>query len=310
MPTTQARKRDFVSIADLDRTALLALLESAARLKANPRGDRLAGKTLALVFEKPSLRTRLSFDVAMAHQGGRALYFSPAEVGLGAREPVRDVARVLSRMVDAVALRTHEDDKLAEFARYASVPVINALSEGEHPCQCLADLLTIRERTGRLAGVRLAYIGDGNNVATSLLLGGATVGMQVVLACPEGYAPPERAVALAEERARESGGSVRVVRRPEEAADGAEVLYTDVWTSMGQEAEAALRRRVFAGFTIDQRLLALAAPNAIVMHDLPAHRGEEIEDAVIEGPQSVVFDQAENRLHAQKALLIHLLGPA
>ncbi|MCS6801578.1 MAG: ornithine carbamoyltransferase [Chloroflexota bacterium] len=310
MPATQARKRDFLSMADLEPTALLELLEAAARLKAAPRGDRLAGMTLALVFEKPSLRTRLSFDVAMAQQGGRAVYFAPAEVGLGTREPARDVARVLSRMVDAVALRTHEDEKLVEFAQFASVPVINALSAGEHPCQCLADLLTIRERKGRLAGVRLAYIGDGNNVANSLLIGGATAGMEVVLACPEGYAPPARVLAIADERARQSGGTVRVVHDPAAAAEGADVLYTDVWTSMGQEAEAAVRRAAFAGFTLDRRLLALAAPDAIVMHDLPAHRGEEIEDEVLEGPQSVVFDQAENRLHAQKALLIELLGRA
>ncbi|GIW05917.1 MAG: ornithine carbamoyltransferase [Dehalococcoidia bacterium] len=310
MTTLQAPKRDFVSMADLDAPALLKLLERAAQLKAQPRGDLLAGKTLALVFEKPSLRTRLSFDVAMAQQGGRALYLSPAEVGLGQREPPRDVARVISRMVDAVALRTHEDEKLAEFARYASVPVINALSEGEHPCQCLADLLTIRERKGRFAGLRLAYIGDGNNVANSLLIGGATVGLDVTIAAPEGYAPPAAVLAIAERRARESGGAVRVVSRPEEAAEGADILYTDVWTSMGQEQEAAVRRQAFAGFSITRRLLARAAPDAIVMHDLPAHRGEEIEDDVIEGPQSVVFDQAENRLHAQKALLVALLSRA
>jgi ornithine carbamoyltransferase len=308
MTTLDARKRDFVSMADLERPALLDVLESAARLKADPVGDLLAGKTLALVFEKPSLRTRLSFDVAMAQQGGRAIYLSPPEVGLGKREPVRDVARVISRMVDAVALRTFADATLAEFVRYATKPVINALSEGEHPCQCLADLLTIREHKGRLAGLRLAYIGDGNNVANSLLIGGATVGMDVVLACPEGYAPPAGVLALGERRAAESGGSVRVVARPAEAAAGADVLYTDVWTSMGQEQEASVRREAFSGYTIDRRLLALAAPDAIVMHDLPAHRGEEIEDEVIEGPQSVVFDQAENRLHAQKALLVALLG--
>ncbi|GIW09659.1 MAG: ornithine carbamoyltransferase [Dehalococcoidia bacterium] len=310
MTTMAARKRDLLSLADLSPTELERLLAAARHLKAQPRGELLAGKTLALLFEKPSLRTRLSFEVAMAQQGGRALYFSPAEVGLGQREPVRDVARVVSRMVDAVAVRTHEQEKLLEFARFASIPVINALSVREHPCQGLADLLTIQERFGRLAGLRLAYIGDGNNVATSLMLGAATLGMQVVLACPLGYEPPAELLALARARAAAAGGMVTLCHQPEEAARGAAVLYTDVWTSMGQEAEAEQRRRVFAGFTLTRQLVALAQPTAIVMHDLPAHRGEEIEDEVIEGPHSVVFDQAENRLHAQKALLIALLSPA
>ncbi|MFN8533097.1 MAG: ornithine carbamoyltransferase [Dehalococcoidia bacterium] len=308
MTTARAPKRDFVSMADLDRAGLLALLDAADSLKARPRGSMLIGKTLALIFDKPSLRTRLSFDVAMTDQGGRAIYFSPPEVGLGKREPPRDVARVVSRMVDAVAVRTHAQSLLAEFARFASVPVINALSEAEHPCQCLADLLTIREHKGRLAGLNLAYIGDGNNVANSLLIGGATAGLSVTVACPEGYDPPADILEAARARAEASGGEVRIVRRPEVAAEGADVLYTDVWTSMGQETEARVRSEDFAGFVIDRRLVGLAAPDVIVMHDLPAHRGEEIEDEVIEGPRSVIFDQAENRLHAQKALLVDLLG--
>jgi ornithine carbamoyltransferase len=308
MTIAQASKRDFVSMADLDQPELLDLLDSAARLKASPNGVLLDGLTLALLFEKPSLRTRLSFEVAMAQQGGRAIYLSPSEVGLGEREPVRDVARVVSRMVDAVALRTHAHEKLGEFCRYASVPVINALSDGEHPCQCLADLLTIQEHRGRLAGLSIGYIGDGNNVANSLMLGAVTAGMAVTLACPEGYDPPAELVSLASERASRHGGELRIVRRPDDAARGVDVLYTDVWTSMGQETEAAVRREAFAGYIVDRRLVSLAAPNALVMHDLPAHRGEEIADDVIEGPQSVVFDQAENRLHAQKALLVSLIG--
>lgn len=308
MMITRANKRDFLAMGDLSVAELADLLRLAADLKAAPRGSRLAGVTLALLFEKPSLRTRLSFEMAAAHQGGRAIYLSPQEVGLGNREPVKDVARVVSRMVEAVAIRTHAHERLAEFSLYASVPVINALTDEEHPCQCLADLLTIKEHKGRLAGLKLAYIGDGNNVANSLLIGGASSGMHVTIACPEGYDPAAEIVRLANRRAAETGGSVAIVRRPEEAADGADILYTDVWTSMGQESETTARTEAFAGFHIDSVLVARAARDAIVMHDLPAHRGEEITDDVMESPQSVVFDQAENRLHAQKALLVDLLS--
>jgi ornithine carbamoyltransferase len=243
----------------------------------------------------------------MLQQGGRGIYLSPNEVGLGVREPVKDVARVLGRMVDAAAVRTFDQAVLEEFAFYAGIPVINALSDAEHPCQALADLQTIKECKGRIEGLRIVYIGDGNNVASSLMIGAVTLGASMVLASPEGYDPPRTHLALAYERAETFGGSVEIVRDPRAAAEGADVLYTDVWVSMGQENETARRREDFAGFVLNQDLVGLAQSDAIVMHDLPAHRGEEIEDDVIEGASSVVFDQAENRLHAQKALLVELL---
>jgi ornithine carbamoyltransferase len=268
----------------------------------------LTGKTLALLFEKPSLRTRVSFDVAMQQLGGHALYLSPAEVGLRGREPVADVARVLSRYVDAVAARTFEHETVEELARWADVPVINALSDGEHPCQVLADLLTIYEKKGRWRGLVLAFVGDGNNVARSLMLGSALVGMDFRIAAPQGYRISTALVDKAKSLAVASGATIACVESPQEAVRGADVVYTDVWTSMGQEEEQAERRRAFGGYQVNAELLALASPDAIVMHDLPAHRGEEIAEEVIEGPQSVVFDQAENRLHAQKAVLALILG--
>ena len=263
--------------------------------------------TLALVFEKPSLRTRVSFDVAMRHLGGVAIYLSPPEVGLGDRETPADVARVLDRYVDAIAARTFKTETVQELADNAFVPVINALSEDEHPCQALADLLTVRENKGALRGVTLAYIGDGNNVANSLALAGGLAGMHIRFASPGGYEVPADILGEAEALAAESGGSVVQFEAPEDAADGADVVYTDVWASMGQEGEAAVRREDFAGYTVDATLMQRARPDAIFMHDLPAHRGEEVAADVIDGPQSVVFDQAENRLHAQKALLTLLL---
>jgi ornithine carbamoyltransferase len=268
----------------------------------------LAGKTLALLFEKPSLRTRVSFEVAMQQLGGRALYLSPAEVGLGGREPVADVARVLSRYVDAIAARTFKHETVEELARWADVPVINALSDGEHPCQTLADLLTIYEKKGRWRGLVLSFVGDGNNVARSLMLGSAMVGMDFRIASPQGYSLSKALVDRAESLAAASGAAVFCLESPQEAVRGADVVYTDVWASMGQEEEQAERMRAFSGYQVNAELLALASPDAIVMHDLPAHRGEEIADEVIEGPQSVVFDQAENRLHAQKAVLALILG--
>ena len=286
------------------------VLDTAMALKDSGRRPLLAGKTLALVFEKPSLRTRVSFHVAMKHLGGDCIYLSPPEVGLGQRETPADVARVLSRYVDAIAARTYEMETITELARYADVPVINALSDGEHPCQALADLLTIREKKGALRGVTLAYIGDGNNVANSLALAGAMSGMHIRFASPPGYEVPEDVLRRAEGLAAESEGSVGQLQDPEEAAAGADVVYTDVWASMGHEGEAAVRKEDFAGYTVDARLMSLARPAAIFMHDLPAHRGEEVSGDVIDGPQSVVFDQAENRMHAQKAVLALLLGPA
>jgi ornithine carbamoyltransferase len=277
-------------------------------LKDGGRRTTLAGRTLALVFEKPSLRTRVSFDVAMRHLGGDCIYLSPPEVGLGERETPADVARVLSRYVDAIAARTFTQATLRELAEHADVPVINALSDEEHPCQALADLLTVREKKGGLGGVTLAYIGDGNNVANSLALAGGLSGMHVRFASPAGYEVPNEILATADARASASGGSIKQLHDPAEAAAGADIVYSDVWASMGQEGEASARREAFAGYTVDARLMSLAKPDAIFMHDLPAHRGEEVAAEVIDGPQSVVFDQAENRLHAQKAVLALLLG--
>ncbi len=325
------RGRDLLSIADLSSEELWHVLETARALKKGLRegrdeglnetlrsaqgdsgvaqGERmLAGKTLALLFEKPSLRTRVSFDVGMRQLGGECIYVSPAEVGLGTREPVEDVARVMSRYVDCIAARTFAHETVEELARWADVPVINALSEGEHPCQALADLLTILEHKGRLEGVSLAYIGDGNNVARSLCLAAGMMGMEFRIATPEGYELDAKTVSRAEELARGSGGGIVCVREAEEAAAGADVVYTDVWASMGQEEEATQRREAFAGYQVDAKLMSLAASGAIFMHDLPAHRGEEVSAEVFEGAQSVVFDQAENRLHAQKGALALILG--
>jgi len=302
------RGRDLLSIVDLTPEELRGTLEMALRMKQDACAPLLQGKTLALLFEKASLRTRVSFDVAMRQLGGHAIYLSQAEVGLGQRESVADIARVLSRYVDGIAARTFAQSTLEALAKYASVPVINALSDDEHPCQAVADLLTIYEKKGRFAGLSLAFVGDGNNVAASLAQGSAMVGMNFAIASPDGYGLPASVLAQAERLASRTGVSVRVVSAPEEAVRGADIVYTDVWTSMGQEDQHGERLRAFAGYQVNQRLLSLAAPDAIFMHDLPAHRGEETVDEVIDGPQSVVLDQAENRLHAQRAILALLMG--
>jgi ornithine carbamoyltransferase len=302
------RGRSFLSITDLAGPELDQILTTAMGLKDAGRQPLLTGKTLALVFEKPSLRTRVSFHVAMKHLGGDCIYLSPPEVGLGQRETPADVARVLSRYVDCIAARTFEQETVQELAAHSSVPVINALSDAEHPCQALADLLTIRERKGKLSGLKLAYIGDGNNVANSLSVGAAMNGMHFRIASPEGYEISSAVLTRALGFAAEEGGSVEQLRDPDEAVAGADIVYTDVWASMGQERDAAVRREDFAGYTVDSALMSRARSDAIFMHDLPAHRGEEVTDDVIDGPQSVVFDQAENRLHAQKALLALILG--
>jgi len=302
------RGRNLVSITDISPRELDDVLETAMGLKDRGRQTLLAGKTLALVFEKPSLRTRVSFHVAMRHLGGDCIYLSPPEVGLGDRETPADVARVLSRYVDCIAARTFRTETIVEIARWASVPVINALSDSEHPCQALADLLTVRERKGGLRSVTLAFIGDGNNVANSLSLGAAMSGMNFRIASPEGYALPKEVAQQAEALAAASGGSFSAIHDPAEAAAGADVVYTDVWASMGQEHETAQRKEYFAGYRVDAKLMARAKRDAIFMHDLPAHRGEEVSADVIDGPQSAVFDQAENRLHAQKALLSLVLA--
>ena len=308
MTAVAERVRHFVSIADLEPDELGTLLDLTARLKADrsQRSD-LRGRTVALVFEKPSLRTRLSFDVGTAQLGGHSVYLSPAEVGLGRRESVADVARVVSRMADAVVLRVNAHETIEEFAKFSGVPVINGLSDLSHPCQGLADIFTIRERKGRgadLRGVVVAYVGDGNNVAHSLMLCAAKTGVTLRIATPPGYEPLPRYRELAQSAARASGASVEIGNDPSIAVAGADVVYTDVWTSMGQEQEYERRRRAFSGYQVNAQLLARAKRDAIVLHDLPAHRGEEI----IDGPLSAVFDQAENRLHTEKALLCWLLG--
>ncbi|MEX2247924.1 MAG: ornithine carbamoyltransferase [Dehalococcoidia bacterium] len=298
------RGRDVLSIADLSPDEVQTILRTALSLKRDGGGgDLLAGKTLAMIFEKPSLRTRVSFEVAMGQLGGRAIYLNQAEVGLGQREPVSDVARVLSRYVDVIAARTYSHQTLLELARYADVPVINALSDEEHPCQALADLLTVLEKRGTLRGIRLAYVGDGFNVAASLAEASALSGVHLTIASPEGYHLPDHVLRLVQRLASENAARVDVCQTPADAVRGADVVYTDVWTSMGQEDSYTDRKEAFAGYTITADLMALAKPDAIFMHDLPAHRGEEVAADVIEGPQSVVFDQAENRLHAQKAIL-------
>jgi ornithine carbamoyltransferase len=306
------KAKHLISLADLAPVEIQEILDVAAGLKAEVKAGHqrplLAGKVLALLFQKPSLRTRVSFDVGMGQLGGRAIYLSPDEVGLGARESVPDVARVLSRFVDIVVARTFAHHDVVDLATYGSVPVVNGLSDFSHPCQALADFLTIREKLGRLAGVNLAYVGDGNNVANSLLFGGSKLGVNLAIASPAGYEPMPEVVGQAREAARASGSQVVITHEPAEAVRGADVVYTDVWTSMGQEAEAEQRRRAFHGYQVDGRLLSMASPDAIVLHDLPAHRGEEITDEVMDGPQSAVFDQAENRLHAQKAVVALLLG--
>lgn len=304
--------KHLISLADLAAEDIREILRVAGGLKAEVKAGHqrplLAGKVLALLFQKPSLRTRVSFDVGMGQLGGRAIYLSPDEVGLGQRESVPDVARVLSRYVDAIAARTFAHHDVETLAACSSVPVINALSDYSHPCQALADFLTIQEKLGRLAGVKLAYVGDCNNIANSLLFGGSKLGVHVAIAAPPGYQCDPAVLDRARESARASGSQITLTTSPAEAARGADVVYTDVWTSMGQEAETERRRIAFQGYQVNRELLALASPDAIVMHDLPAHRGEEITDEVLDGPRSVVFDQAENRLHAQKAVLALLLG--
>jgi ornithine carbamoyltransferase len=295
--------RHFTRVADWSREELLTALDLADDLKERQqrREDHhlLPGRTLAMIFQKPSTRTRVSFEVGMVQLGGHALHLAASDLQLGRGETLRDTATVLSRYVDGIMIRTFAQDDVEELARNASVPVINGLTDSAHPCQALADVMTIRERLGRLEGVRVAYLGDGNNVCASLMVACAKLGADFVAATPEGYEPDEGVVELA----REAGGSVELTHSPRAAARGADVLYTDVWTSMGQEDERARRLRDLTGFGIDADLVRLAGDDAIVLHCLPAHYGEEITEEVLYGPQSAVWDQAENRLHAQKALL-------
>ena len=298
----------LLSIADLSGDEIFSLINDAVELKNKVWTETLKHKSLAILFEKQSARTRVSFDLAMNQLGGHAIYLSQAEVGLGTRESVPDVARVLGRYADAIAARTYSHSTIEILAEYAGVPVINALSDYEHPCQALADLQTIFEKKGTLRGITLAYIGDGNNIANSLALASALTGMNFRIASPEGYNLTQDVLSQVEKNAADSGSTVTLTSSPEEAVTSADVVYTDVWASMGQESEAEKRRKLFADYQVNGKLMALAKEDAIFMHDLPAHRGEEVTDEVIESVRSVVFDQAENRLHAQKALLVKLLG--
>jgi ornithine carbamoyltransferase len=305
-------KRDYLTVDDLSSEELTGLLDLSEKVKAHP-GDHavaLRGKSVALIFEKPSTRTRVSFEIAVASTGGHPVTLSSTELQLGRGETIEDTGRVLSRYVDAIVLRTFEQERLEVLAGAASVPVINALSDFEHPCQCLADLLTIREIKGELAGRTLTYLGDGNNVTHSLLLGGAKCGMHVRVATPPGFGPIPQIVQRATEIAERTRGSVVITHDASEACAGADVLYTDVWASMGQEAETAERALVFPSYALDAEKVSFARPDVTVLHCLPAHRGQEITAEVIDGPHSAVWDQAENRMHTQKALLLWLLGAA
>ena len=304
------RGRDLLSIRDLSRGELRGLLALAADVKRQPAryAGRLRGRTLATIFEKPSLRTRVSFDVAVHELGGHAIDLAPQEIGLGRREAIGDIARTLDRMVHAVVARTFAQETIERLAEAASIPVINALSEVSHPCQALADFLTMLEVTGRLNGLRLAFVGDGNNVANSLIFGAALLGVRMAMAAPPGYEPRPDVVEWARRHASSPRHGCRVTSSPEEAVSEADVVYTDTWISMGQEAEADERRTAFAGFQVTSELLDRAAPGAVFMHCLPAHRGEEVASEVIDSARSVVFRQAENRVHTEKALLLALMG--
>ena len=302
--------RDFLSVDDLAPEELWGLLESADTVKKDPGGwsERLKGKSVALIFEKPSTRTRVSFEVAVNSMGGDAVVLRGDELQLGRGETIEDTGKVLSRYVDAIVVRTFGQDRVERLADAARVPVINALSDDEHPCQCLADLQTIREKKGDLGGLPIAYLGDGNNVAHSLMFGGVKLGMDVRIACPEGYEPFPSVVDRCRDIASETRARLVITNVVAEAAVGAEVLYTDVWASMGQEQEAKERAETFKRYQLNTEVVDMAHDEVVVMHCLPAHRGEEIAPEVIDGPRSIVWDQAENRLHAQKALLAHLLS--
>lgn len=306
--------KDFIAIADYSPEELQSMLNLAIKLKKELKTGGnlpiLRGKVLGMIFQKPSLRTRVSFDMAMRQLGGDALYLSPNEVGLGQRESVADIARVLSGYVDGIMARVFEHEHILELARWSNVPVINGLSDYNHPCQAMADALTIQENFNHLKGINVTFIGDGNNVAVSLLHICTKLGANFTIASPEGYDLPPQAVDLGEQFARVSGSKICQTRDPHEAVKGAQVIYTDTWTSMGQEAESKKREAVFPPYQVNAQLVSEADPNVIVMHCLPAHRGQEITDEVADGPHSMIFPQAHNRLHAQKAILARVFEVA
>lgn len=304
------KKRDLISIRDFSTKEIFSLFDSAARLKKNkiPKAAPLRGKSIGLLFQKPSNRTRVSFEVGISQLGGNCIYLSPEEIDLGKRESAQDVAMTLSRYLDGLIARTHSHQDVVELARYASIPVINGLSDLSHPCQGLADLFSVKERFGKFQGITLAYVGDGNNVCHSLIVGASKVGLQMRIATPDGYEPRTEILAAAKNSAKTTGADITLSHSPEEAVDGAQVIYADVWVSMGQEADSEKRLKDFQGFQINSELLEKADKNHIFMHCLPAHRGLEVTASVIDGSHSIVFDQAENRLPMQKAVLMFLLG--
>jgi ornithine carbamoyltransferase len=300
------KKRDFLTLRDLSSDEIRLVLERAIKLKSGVDANKcpLIGKSIGLLFEKASTRTRVSLEVGIYQLGAKAIYMNPREIQIGRGETIHDTAKVLSRYLAAVIIRTYSHDNLVEFASHSSVPVINGLSDLHHPCQALGDLMTIIERKGRVEGIRLAYVGDGNNVANSLIEAAALLGINFTLACPEGFEPSSH---ILQQAATSVNGKVSVVREPQEAVRNADIVYTDVWVSMGQEQEAAGKKEKFRKYQLNEDLISYANKDAIVLHCLPAHRGEEITGEVIDGPRSAVFDQAENRLHTQKALLEFLL---
>ncbi|MCD5390296.1 ornithine carbamoyltransferase [candidate division NPL-UPA2 bacterium] len=304
--------KHLLSIADLSREGIEKIFKKTEELKTQWKkgvvSSPLVGKSLALLFQKPSLRTRVSFEVGVRQLGGQSLYLSPDEVQLGKREAVKDVAKVLSRYVDIIMARVFAHETIVELAKHSGVPVINGLSDKLHPCQVLSDIYTILERRGGLKDLKVAFVGDGNNVANSWLLGASKLGINLSVATPEGYEPDGGVLAQAEEEAKSNGSRVEVIHDPVEAVKGAQVIYTDTWASMGQEEEKEKRERVFPPYQVNQNLLEKAKPDCLVMHCLPAHRGKEITDEVMDGPQSIVFDQAENRMHVQKGILVFLIG--
>ena len=301
------KSKHLLSITDVSPEEIADLIKSGLYFKESPFGSDLIGKSAALIFEKPSLRTKVSFDVAVNQLGGHPIYLSKDEIGLGTREPISDVARVLSRLVDIIILRTFSQDNLRDLSDYASVPVINALSDQEHPCQALADLLTIYEKFNGFENIKIAYIGDGNNVAASLALASASVGIDFVIASPPRYSISRNIVEEINKRSLQSNASFSVASSPSEAVSGANVVYTDVWISMGQEEESNDKLKVFSGFQVNESLLASTDPSTIFMHPLPAHSEQEISKGLLEHTKSVVFDQAENRLHIQKAILANII---
>lgn len=304
--------KDFLSIRDFTPQQIRHFLHVATQVKMHPNAyhTSLRGKTLAMIFEKPSLRTRVTFDVGMEELGGHPLYLSPAEINLGKRESVYDVAKNLERMVQGIMIRTFSHQLVMDLANYANIPVVNGLTDYSHPCQAMADYLTMLEVKGRISGLKVAYIGDGNNVARSLMFLGAQLGADVWVASPPGYEPDNAAIAWTRSRCNETNGAITITHDPETAAFDADVVYTDVWASMGQEMEAEARKKIFAPYQVNAQLFAGARKDAIFLHCLPAHRGHEVTDEVIDSPRSFVFVQAENRLHVQKAILLELMKPA